>query len=133
MRLAPRAIKLGVQRRISKLALISLSVVCPAHLPSPVPEITWRKLDGELPLGHKVETAGAHLHLYNVQVEDGGTYQCEAVNSKGKDYHSARVSVEGMQRVAYPHENISNIKTLLFPINLEYCCFQTQSHLFHFF
>lgn len=39
--------------------------------------------------------AGAHLHLYNVQFEDGGTYQCEAVNSKGKDYHSARVSVEG--------------------------------------
>lgn len=72
----------------------------PACPPSPVPEITWRKLDGELPLGHKVETAGAHLRLYNVQVKDGGTYQCEAVNSKGKDYHSARVSVEGMQRVA---------------------------------
>lgn len=42
--------------------------------------------------------AGAHLHLYNVQVKDGGTYQCEAANSKGKDYHSARVSVEGTQR-----------------------------------
>lgn len=39
--------------------------------------------------------AGAHLHLYNVQFEDGGTYQCEAVNSRGKDYHTARVSVEG--------------------------------------
>lgn len=44
--------------------------------------------------------AGAHLHLYNVQFEDGGTYQCEAVNSKGKDYHSARVSVEGKKCVA---------------------------------
>lgn len=100
MRLVLRAIKPGVQQCIYKLALISPSVVCPVCLRSPVPEITWRKLDGELPLGHKVETAGAHLHLYNVQVEDGGTYQCEAVNSKGKDYHSARVSVEGRQRVA---------------------------------
>lgn len=44
--------------------------------------------------------AGAHLHLYNVQFKDGGTYQCEAVNSKGKDYHSARVSVEGKKCVA---------------------------------
>lgn len=83
-------------------SFLCLSVACPARLPSPVPEITWRKLDGELPRGHKVETAGAHLHLYDVQVEDGGTYQCEAVNSKGKDYHSARVSVEGTQRVAEP-------------------------------
>lgn len=43
--------------------------------------------------------AGAHLHLYNVQFEDAGTYTCEALNSKGKDYHSARVSVEGKKYV----------------------------------
>lgn len=66
-------------------------------LASPVPEVTWKKLDGELPPSHKVEMAGAHLRLYDVQVDDGGTYQCEAANSKGKDYHSARVSVEGTQ------------------------------------
>ncbi|XP_075905735.1 contactin-1a [Nelusetta ayraudi] len=76
-------------------ALVGQDVILECFaLGNPVPEITWRKLDGELPRGHKVETAGAHLHLYDVQVEDGGTYQCEAVNSKGKDYHSARVSVE---------------------------------------
>lgn len=39
--------------------------------------------------------AGSHLHLYNVQFEDAGTYKCEALNSKGKDYHTARLSVEG--------------------------------------
>lgn len=60
-----------------------------------MPEIRWRKLDGELPLGHEVRMAGAHLNLYNVQFEDAGTYQCEAVNSKGKDFHSNRLSVEG--------------------------------------
>lgn len=39
--------------------------------------------------------AGAQLHLFNVQSEDEGTYRCEAVNSKGKDHHTARVSVQG--------------------------------------
>uniref|UniRef100_A0A3Q3XAI1 Uncharacterized protein n=1 Tax=Mola mola TaxID=94237 RepID=A0A3Q3XAI1_MOLML len=63
-------------------------------LGNPVPEIRWKKLDGQLPPNHEVRMAGAHLHLYNVQFEDAGTYQCEAVNSKGKDYHTARVSVE---------------------------------------
>lgn len=76
------------------LDFFSLSV-----LPSPVPVIRWRKLDGELPASHDLQMAGAHLHLYNVQIEDGGTYQCEALNSKGKDYHTARVSVEGTKCV----------------------------------
>ncbi|XP_035521312.1 contactin-1a isoform X2 [Morone saxatilis] len=63
-------------------------------LGNPVPEIRWKKLDGPLPPNHEVRMAGAHLNLYNVQFEDGGTYQCEAVNVRGKDYHTARVSVE---------------------------------------
>uniref|UniRef100_A0A672JLU9 Contactin-1a-like n=1 Tax=Salarias fasciatus TaxID=181472 RepID=A0A672JLU9_SALFA len=66
-------------------------------LGNPVPEIRWKKLDGPLPPSHEVRLGGTQLHLYNVQFEDGGTYKCEAVNSKGKDYHTARVSVE-----AYP-------------------------------
>uniref|UniRef100_A0A667WN09 Contactin 1 n=1 Tax=Myripristis murdjan TaxID=586833 RepID=A0A667WN09_9TELE len=66
-------------------------------LGNPIPVIRWRKLDGQLPSTHELGMSGAHLHLNNVQFEDAGTYQCEAMNSKGKDYHSARVSVE-----AYP-------------------------------
>ncbi|KAG7230967.1 hypothetical protein INR49_024996 [Caranx melampygus] len=61
-------------------------------LGNPVPEIHWKKLDGQISPNH--EMAGSHLHLYNVQFEDSGTYRCEAVNSRGKDYHTARVSVE---------------------------------------
>lgn len=61
----------------------------------------WKRLDGELPPNHEVRTAGAHLHLHNVQFEDSGTYQCEAVNSKGKDYHTALLSVEGEKTVHY--------------------------------
>ncbi|XP_060891776.1 contactin-1a [Labrus mixtus] len=74
-------------------------------LGNPVPEVLWKKLDGQLPANHEVRMAGAHLHLFNVQFEDGGNYQCEAVNSRGKDYHAARVSVE-----AYPEwvEHISS-------------------------
>lgn len=45
---------------------------------------------------------GAHLNLYNVQFEDAGTYRCEAVNSKGKDYHSARLTVEGKKSGLIP-------------------------------
>lgn len=63
-------------------------------LGNPVPEIHWKKLDGPMPA--KVRMAGAHLHLNNIQIEDAGTYQCEAINSKGKDYHSERLSVEAV-------------------------------------
>lgn len=62
---------------------------------SPVPEIHWRKMDGHLPPNHDLRMSGSQLHLYNIQVKDSGVYKCEAINSKGKDFHSARVSVEG--------------------------------------
>ncbi|KAM4573818.1 contactin-1a isoform 1-T3 [Odontesthes bonariensis] len=74
-------------------------------LGNPVPEIRWRRLDGEMPRNHEVRMAGAQLNLYNVQFEDSGTYGCDAMNVRGKDYHTARVSVE-----AYPEwvERISS-------------------------
>uniref|UniRef100_A0A673B531 Contactin-1a-like n=1 Tax=Sphaeramia orbicularis TaxID=375764 RepID=A0A673B531_9TELE len=83
-------------------------------LGNPVPEIRWKKLDGHLPPNHEVHMAGTHLHLYNVQTEDAGRYQCEAVNSKGKDYHSARVSVE-----AFP-EWVEHITSIEKDLNSEY-------------
>ncbi|XP_019934949.1 contactin-1a-like [Paralichthys olivaceus] len=81
-------------------------------LGNPVPEIHWKKLEGPMPPNH--EKAGAHLHLYNVQFEDGGTYRCEAVNSRGKDYHTARVSVE-----AFP-EWVEHISSTEKDLNSEY-------------
>ncbi|CAB1313416.1 unnamed protein product [Coregonus sp. 'balchen'] len=63
-------------------------------LGNPIPQIRWRKMNGELPSNHDISMAGAHLHLYNVQYEDEGTYECEALNSKGKDRHKAHLSVE---------------------------------------
>uniref|UniRef100_A0A4W6FK14 Contactin 1 n=1 Tax=Lates calcarifer TaxID=8187 RepID=A0A4W6FK14_LATCA len=82
-------------------------------LGNPVPEIHWKKLDGPMP-NHEIRMAGAHLHLYNVQFEDGGTYRCEAVNSRGKDYHTARLSVE-----AFP-EWVEHINSIEKDLNSEY-------------
>lgn len=48
----------------------------------------------DLPPNHEISESGAVLHLYNVQYEDVGGYDCEAINTKGKDWHKAWVYVE---------------------------------------
>lgn len=64
-------------------------------LPSPIPHIVWRKVDAtDLPANHEISESGAVLHLYNVQYEDVGHYECEAINTKGKDWHKAWLYVE---------------------------------------
>ncbi|XP_047452127.1 contactin-1a isoform X2 [Mugil cephalus] len=79
-------------------------------LGNPVPEIRWKKIDGPLPVYHEVRLAGTQLQMYNVQFEDSGIYRCEAMNSKGKDFHNARVTVE-----AFPEwvEHISSTEKQL--------------------
>uniref|UniRef100_A0A3Q3A945 Contactin 1 n=1 Tax=Kryptolebias marmoratus TaxID=37003 RepID=A0A3Q3A945_KRYMA len=74
-------------------------------LGNPVPDISWKRVGKGMPNNHEVRMAGAQLYLYNVKFDDSGTYRCEAVNSKGKDFHHADVSVE-----AFPEwvEYISN-------------------------
>ncbi|XP_067293393.1 contactin-1a [Pseudorasbora parva] len=79
----------------SALAGQNVTLECFA-LGNPIPQIRWRKLDGELPARrHDVSMAGSLLHLYDVQYEDEGVYECEADNSKGKDRHRAHLHVEG--------------------------------------
>lgn len=48
----------------------------------------------DLPANHEISESGAVLHLYNVQYKDVGKYECEAINTKGKDWHKAWVYVE---------------------------------------
>ncbi|KAG9342245.1 hypothetical protein JZ751_016747 [Albula glossodonta] len=74
-------------------------------LGNPIPEIRWRKVDAELPANHEVSMGGALLHIYNVQVEDEGSYECEALNSKGKDWHRAWLYVEAAPEWAYHINN----------------------------
>uniref|UniRef100_A0A3Q2XR62 Contactin 1b n=1 Tax=Hippocampus comes TaxID=109280 RepID=A0A3Q2XR62_HIPCM len=64
-------------------------------LGNPIPHIVWRKVDAtDLPANHEISESGAALHLYNVQYEDVGAYECEAINTKGKDWHKAWLYVE---------------------------------------
>ncbi|XP_030319283.1 basement membrane-specific heparan sulfate proteoglycan core protein [Calypte anna] len=57
----------------------------------PVPEITWSKLEGELPAGARVE--GNVLTLPAVSHEDSGVYICAATNQRGQEkaYYVLRV------------------------------------------
>ncbi|KAM4758606.1 basement membrane-specific heparan sulfate proteoglycan core protein isoform 3-T3 [Cyanocitta cristata] len=48
----------------------------------PVPEITWSKLEGELPAGARVQ--GNVLTLPAVRPEDAGVYTCMAANHRGQ-------------------------------------------------
>uniref|UniRef100_A0AAR2KT43 Contactin 1b n=1 Tax=Pygocentrus nattereri TaxID=42514 RepID=A0AAR2KT43_PYGNA len=54
-------------------------------LGNPLPHIRWRKLDADLPPNYEVSMNGALLHLINVQYEDEGSYECEALNVRGMD------------------------------------------------
>uniref|UniRef100_A0A3B4A4E7 Uncharacterized protein n=1 Tax=Periophthalmus magnuspinnatus TaxID=409849 RepID=A0A3B4A4E7_9GOBI len=75
-------------------------------LGNPIPHIVWRKVDAtDLPANHEISESGAVLHLYNVQYEDVGGYDCEAINTKGKDYHKAWLYVESAPEWA---ETINN-------------------------
>lgn len=71
-------------------------MVCGACvLLSPLPHIRWRKLDADLPPNYEVSMNGALLHLINVQYEDEGSYECEALNVKGMDWYRQWLYVEG--------------------------------------
>ncbi|RZF37300.1 hypothetical protein LSTR_LSTR005632 [Laodelphax striatellus] len=72
---------------------------------NPTPHITW-KLDGfPLPqnerfvIGQYVSLHGdviSHVNISNVQVQDGGIYQCTAGNRIGQVSHSAQMRVYGV-------------------------------------
>lgn len=79
----------------SSFVPLLLNTMCVTVWPSPIPQIRWRKVDGALPVHHEISMAGGILRLFNVQYEDEGVYECEALNSKGKDWHKANLYVEG--------------------------------------
>ncbi|XP_078393915.1 contactin-5-like, partial [Cetorhinus maximus] len=49
----------------------------------PVPTITWRKLDGNLPSRARLRKSQAVLELLNIQSGDAGTYECKVENTRG--------------------------------------------------
>lgn len=50
---------------------------------SPVPTITWRKINGNIPKKARLRKSQAVLEIPNIQLEDSGTYECKAENPRG--------------------------------------------------
>lgn len=43
----------------------------------------------------------SHINISSVLVEDGGEYTCEATNSVGSLFHSARLNIYGKSEVIF--------------------------------
>ncbi|XP_062861152.1 contactin-5 [Trichomycterus rosablanca] len=52
-------------------------------LGNPVPTITWRKISGNIPKKARLRKSQAVLEITNIQLEDAGSYECKADNSRG--------------------------------------------------
>ncbi|KAM4590491.1 contactin-5 isoform 1-T2 [Fundulus diaphanus] len=52
-------------------------------LGNPVPTITWRKINGIFPKKARLRKSQAVLEIPNIQLEDSGTYECKAENTRG--------------------------------------------------
>uniref|UniRef100_A0A8C7I896 Contactin-5 n=1 Tax=Oncorhynchus kisutch TaxID=8019 RepID=A0A8C7I896_ONCKI len=61
---------------------VTVSLECFA-LGNPVPTITWRKMNGNIPKKARLRKSQAVLEIPNVQLEDSGTYECKAENPRG--------------------------------------------------
>ncbi|KAK9958425.1 hypothetical protein ABG768_010547, partial [Culter alburnus] len=49
----------------------------------PVPTITWRKMSGNIPKKARLRKSQAVLEIPNIQLEDSGSYECKAENTRG--------------------------------------------------
>ncbi|XP_043196587.1 roundabout homolog 2-like [Amphibalanus amphitrite] len=59
----------------------------------PQPQIVWRRMGAELPLGRVLVTEDKSLRIDDVRLEDEGEYFCRAENAVGSVTGSARLSV----------------------------------------
>ena len=60
---------------------------------SPSPQLTWRKVNGALPVSSAVQ--GRVLRIANVTQEDAGIYVCEASNVEGSANGSGILEIKG--------------------------------------
>lgn len=66
------------------------------YLFSPVPDISWRRLDGSpLPGKVKYSKSQATLEIPNFQQEDEGFYECTAGNLRGRNRAKGRLVFYG--------------------------------------
>lgn len=71
--------------------ILLMLVVC--TVTSPVPSITWRRLDG-IPFSRKVDVGKASgvLEIPYFQAEDAGLYECVAENTRGRIFVRGKLS-----------------------------------------
>ncbi|KAM9321459.1 contactin-5 [Gastrophryne carolinensis] len=62
-------------------------------LGNPVPTISWRKVTGYIPSKARLRKSQAVLEIPSVQLEDAGTYECKAENSRGKNAFRGQLQV----------------------------------------
>nr|XP_020651666.1 contactin-5 isoform X1 [Pogona vitticeps] len=67
-------------------------------LGNPVPTISWRKVNGPNPSKARLRKSQAVLEIPNVQLEDAGTYECKAENSRGRNVFRGQLQI-----YTYPH------------------------------
>nr|XP_023659474.1 contactin-2-like [Paramormyrops kingsleyae]XP_023659476.1 contactin-2-like [Paramormyrops kingsleyae] len=61
---------------------------------NPVPQIRWRKVDGNLPSKASTGASGPILILPELEFDDEGIYECEAENSEGRDVYQGRIILQ---------------------------------------
>ncbi|XP_061073123.1 LOW QUALITY PROTEIN: contactin-5-like [Conger conger] len=62
-------------------------------LGNPVPTITWRKLNGNIPKKARLRKSQAVLEIPNIQLEDSGSYECKAENPRGGNAFRGQLQV----------------------------------------
>lgn len=75
-------------------------LLCFPH--SPVPTITWRKINGNIPKKARLRKSQAVLEIPNIQLEDSGTYECKAENPRGGTAFKGHLQVYSKSK----HSNI---------------------------
>ncbi|KPP80168.1 hypothetical protein Z043_100199, partial [Scleropages formosus] len=60
---------------------------------SPVPTITWRKLNGNIPKKARLRKSQAVLEIPNIQLDDSGSYECKAENYRGGNAFRGQLQV----------------------------------------
>uniref|UniRef100_A0A672N0G8 Contactin-5 n=1 Tax=Sinocyclocheilus grahami TaxID=75366 RepID=A0A672N0G8_SINGR len=62
-------------------------------LGNPVPTITWRKMSGNIPKKARLRKSQAVLEIPNIQLEDSGSYECKAENTRGSTAFRGQLQV----------------------------------------
>lgn len=65
---------------------------------STVHHVSWLGVPCRVMIGQYVTVFGdvvSHVNISNVKAEDGGEYECEAVNRAGVAKHQARLNIYG--------------------------------------